>query len=66
MKNTNATINGLMNGVSVLETNKNEQLYLPSDIIYNEQETGCTEIFPNFDYQSLYMDCISLLSLSEE
>lgn len=33
-----ATINGLMDGISVLETNKNELPTLTEDILYNEKE----------------------------
>jgi hypothetical protein len=34
-----ATINGLLDGISVLENNNtNEQPYIPSDRIYNEEE----------------------------
>jgi hypothetical protein len=37
--NDKATINGLLDGISVLENNNtNEQPYNPSDRIYNEEE----------------------------
>jgi hypothetical protein len=39
MNNDKATINGLVDGISVLEKdNTNEQPYYPSDRIYNDQE----------------------------
>jgi hypothetical protein len=40
MNNDKATINGLFDGISVLEKNNNinEQPYYPSDRIYNDQE----------------------------
>ena len=40
-----ATINGLMDGISVLENNKNDQPYIPEDILYNDQEVGPEGIF---------------------
>ena len=58
-----ATINGLMDGVSVLEQNKNEQPSVASDMLYNEQGTHFEEdfVYPSFDYQSMYMDGVSML-----
>ena len=60
-----ATINGLMDGISVLETNKDEQ---PSDMLYNNQESAFEGdfVYPNFDYQSMYMDTINILSIPDE
>jgi hypothetical protein len=68
-----ATINGLMDGVSVLETNKDEQPSIASDILYNNQEIDFDQfyndgeyVYPNFDYQSMYMDAVSILSMPDE
>lgn len=48
--NTTATINGLLNGISVLENNKNEQPVHRTDILYNDKELN------NLDLQGLYYD----------
>jgi hypothetical protein len=68
-----ATINGLNDGISVLETNKDEQPSVSSDMLYNNQEIDFDQfyhdgeyIYQNFDYQSMYMDAISLLDNSNE
>jgi len=50
MKNDNATINGLFDGVSVLENNKFEQPALQSDVLYNDKEPF------DLDLQGLYYD----------
>ena len=69
----NTTINGLMDSVSVLETNKNEQPYVASDMLYNNQEIDFEQfyhdgeyIYPSFDYQSMYMDVINILSMPDD
>jgi hypothetical protein len=68
-----ATINGLMDGISVLETNKDEQPSVASDMLYNNQEIDFGQffhdgeyIYPNFDYQSMYMDTVNLMSMPDE
>jgi len=38
MENNIATINGLMDGISVLENNKFEQPALQSDVLFNDKE----------------------------
>ena len=67
------TINGLMDGISVLETNKDEQPSVASDMLYNNQEIDFEQfyndgeyIYPNFDYQSMYMDTVNLMSMPDE
>jgi len=50
MKNEIATINGLMDGISVLENNKFEQPALQSDVLYNDREPV------DLDLQGLYYD----------
>jgi len=67
------TINGLMDGISVLETNKDEQPSVASDMLYNNQEIDFDQfyndgeyIYPNFDYQSMYMDTVNLMSMPDE
>ena len=68
-----ATINGLMDGISVLETNKDEQPSVASDMLYNNQEIDFDQffhdgeyIYQNFDYQSMYMDTVNLMSMPDE
>ena len=67
------TLNGLKDSVSVLEQNKDEQFSVASDMLYNNQEIDFEQfyhdgeyIYSNFDYQSMYMDSINLLSMPEE
>ena len=36
--NNTTTINGLIDGISVVENNKNEQPFYKSDILYNDKE----------------------------
>lgn len=38
MKNNISTINGLLDGISVLENNKHEQPALQTDVLYNDKE----------------------------
>ena len=68
-----ATINGLKDGISVLETNKDEQPSVASDMLYNNQEIDFEQfyndgeyIYPNFDYQLMYMDTVNLMSMPDE
>ncbi len=58
-----ATINGLADSVSVLEQNKDEHTSVTSDMLYNEQGTHFEGdfVYPSFDYQSMYMDGVSML-----
>ena len=74
MNNANlATINGLMEGISILENNKKEPPYLPEDILYNDQEVGIEGIFhevenilvSDFDYSS-YFEGVNLISTGTE
>ena len=50
MKNNIATINGLLDGISVLENNKQEQPALQSNVLYNDKEPF------DLDLQGLYYD----------
>jgi len=50
MKNEITTINGLKDGISVLENNKLEQPVLQSDVLYNDKE------HLDLDLQGLYYD----------
>ena len=50
MKNDNATINGLLDCVSVLENNKLEQPAIQTDVLYNDKEPF------DLDLQGLYYD----------
>jgi hypothetical protein len=50
MENNIATINGLMDGISVLENNKFEQPALQSDVLYNDKEPV------DLDLKGLYYD----------
>lgn len=70
-----ATINGLMDGISVLETNKNELPSLTDDILYNEKEP--VESFHDLYHDEGFTVCseydpvdfaqpITLLSVTEE
>jgi hypothetical protein len=68
-----ATLNGLTDSVSVLEQNKNEQPSVASDMLYNNQEIDFEQffhdgeyIYSDFDYQSMYMDTVNLLSVPDE
>jgi hypothetical protein len=45
-----ATINGLLDGISVLENNKDEQPALQTDVLYNDKEPF------DFDLKGLYYD----------
>jgi hypothetical protein len=74
MNNDNlATINGLMDGISILENNKKELPYLPKDILYNDQEVGLEGIFhdvenilvSDFDCSSCY-EGLNLISTGTE
>jgi hypothetical protein len=74
MNNDNlATINGLMDGISILENNKKEPPYLPEDILYNDQEVGLEGVFheaenillSDFDYSSYY-EGLNLISTGSE
>ena len=58
-----ATINGLMDGVSVLEQNKDEHTSVTSDMLYNDQGPHFEGdfVYPSFDYQSMYMEGVSML-----
>ena len=66
-----ATINGLMDGISVLE-HKEEQPALVSDILFNDESADLILPYDEFIYPSIdyyphdYMDVVSLLSMSEE
>ena len=64
------TINGLMDGISVLETNKKEEPYIQSDLLYNDQEVGFQDFYydegytvSNLDYNSQF-EGVSLLSIT--
>lgn len=64
--------NGLIDTTSVLENNIC-QPSVESDVLYNEQEIDFDQfyndgeyVYPSFDYQSMYMDCVSLLSTNDE
>ena len=68
-----ATINGLMDGISVLETNKDEQPSVASDMLCTNQEIDFDQffhdgeyIYQNFDYQSMYMDTVNMMSMPDE
>ena len=50
MENNIATINGLLDGISVLENNKHEQPALHTDVLYNDKEPL------DLDLQGLYYD----------
>lgn len=50
MKNHISTINGLLDGISVLENNKHEQPALQTDVLYNDKEPL------DLDLQGLYYD----------
>ena len=50
MKNDIATINGLLDGISVLENNKHEHPALQTDVLYNDKEPL------DLDLQGLYYD----------
>lgn len=50
MKNNTTTINGLMDGISVLENNKLNQPALQSDVLYNDKEPI------DLDLQGIYYD----------
>lgn len=50
MENDISTINGLMDGVSVLENNKLEQSAVQTDVLYNDKEQF------ELDLQGLYHD----------
>ena len=50
MKDNVSTINGLLDGISVLENNKHEHLALQTDVLYNDKEPL------DLDLQGLYYD----------
>jgi hypothetical protein len=50
MENNISTINGLADGVSVLENNKLEQPAIQTDVLYNDKEPF------DLDLQELYYD----------
>lgn len=56
MKNTQTlvTINGLMDGISVLETNNCQPAQCSEDILYNDQYTNSLD--SNVSYTNLYRD----------
>ena len=69
-----ATINGLMDGISVLE-HKEEQPAFASDILFNDKAEELLTtispddgfIFPSMeDYPVDYMDMVTLLSMPDE
>ena len=57
----------------MLETNKDEQPSVASDILFNNQEIDFDQfyndgeyVYPNFDCQSMYMNGVNLLSMPDE
>jgi hypothetical protein len=69
----NETLNGLTERVSILEQDKDEHSSLASDMLHNNQEIDFDQffhdgeyIYPNFDYQSMYMDAVNLMCVPDE
>jgi hypothetical protein len=66
------TINGLIDGVSILETNKNELPSIESDILYNDKETDFVGLYYDEGYtvsnidSSSFVEGIILTSICEE
>jgi len=65
-------INGLIDGVSILETNKNELPSIESDILYNDKETDFVGLYYDEGYtvynidSSSFVEGIILTSICEE